>query len=167
MKQQPLVVKRGTAEFTLTRIEDRALGALSVDAVEVEEDYMLWMELHSSRREPRPLGLPQFFLMMCQRFGDSGVAFDDYKSSFCFAFRMATSKLGTTGDYLFVVTDWKGGLRVRLFRRGAGSDSRNRPSIEFVEEEFSRDDFRFLVGFLEGYLESLEEVYRQQLAVEA
>jgi hypothetical protein len=166
-KQQPLVVRRGTAEFTLTRIDDRALEALGLDAVQVEEDHLFWMHWHSPRREPRPLGLARFFLMMCQRFGDSAVMLDTYKSSFCFPFRMATSKQERSGDYLVLVGDWKGGLRVKLFRRGAEHHGDDRNWIDFVEEEFSREDFRFLVNYLDGYLEAFEENYREQIVVEA
>ncbi len=165
-KQQPLVVRRGTAEFTLTRVDDRALDALGLDAVLVEEDDLFWMQWHSPRRVPRPLSLPRFFLMMCQRFGDSGAVLDTYKSSFCFPFRMVTSKQGRSGDYVVLVGDWKGGLRVKLFRRGAESDDA-RGGIDFVEEEFSRDDFHFLVSYLDGYLEAFEERYRERILVEA
>ena len=84
MQQQPMVIRRDGAEFTLTRIDDRLLEVLGDGAVAIEEDHLFWLGWHPRCRQHPPLGLPQFFLMMCQRFGDSGTAFDHYKSSFCF-----------------------------------------------------------------------------------
>ena len=167
MNQQPLVVTRDTNTFTLTRIDERALVTLGRNAVQIEEDHIFWMQWHSHRHQPPPLGLPQFFLMMCQRFGDSGTAFDDYKQSFTFPFHMVTRKGETTGDYLVLIEDWKGGLNVRVYRR-FGKPRKDRSAwVRPREEEFSSEDFHFLVSYLDGYLSSLEEAYRPLLAKEA
>ncbi len=167
MKQESLVVCRGDDLFTLTRIEDRALLALQRNATPIAEDHQFGMPWRPACWQPGSLGLAQFFLMMCQLFGDSGNLYDDYKSSFCFPFRLTTKKGERTGEYLVLIGDWKGEPTVRLLRRNAEASSGIASAQGFIDEEFSREDCHYLIDYLEGSLEMLELAYRKVLATEA
>lgn len=158
MRTTPLVMRHEGAEFSLRRISDNELHRLGKRAEPIEPDALFWMRWNARRPEPRTLPLPQFFVGMAYAFGGSGCYFDDYKSSFCFPFHLTTVERGVRGDYLLLVRDWKGGIEAGLFRRGAASRSEHGGFHPFVDAEFSRDDFRyvmsFLGGFVEGFLES-------------
>ena len=150
MQFTPLDVRRGDAVFTLRRVSDNELYRLGRHAVAVEEDHLFWLAFYARRRRPPPLTLPEIVVALSRRFGDSGRHFDDYKSSFCFPFHLTTAKGDARGDYLLLVCDWKGGLGAQLHRR---FDKRRSGSgfEPFHDTEFSRDDYRFLVQFLEGF----------------
>ena len=72
---------------------------------------------------------------------------------------MKTEKGGRIGDYVVLFEDWRGRINVRLYRRC--SDLRQagllQPFHPFVAEEFSREDYHYLVEFVDGYLEGYEE----------
>lgn len=153
MRIDPLVIRRDGAVFSLRRICDDELRRLGKRAVFVEEDHVLSMQWNSRRRHEGALSLPEFLVEMSRAFGPSGSWYDDYKSSFCFPFHLTTAKGEVRGDYLLLVQDWKGGFQARVMRRESASHSGIGPPLPFVDAEFSCDDFRWVVSFLEGYLE--------------
>lgn len=157
MRTAPLVVRRDGAEFSLRRISDNELHRLARRAAPIENDLLFWMHWNSRRNQPRALSLPEFFVGMANAFGASGFAFDDYKSSFCFPFHLTTNKGGSRGDYVLLVQDWKGGVEARLMRCCGDIRPRLGPAQPFVDAELSRDDFRYLMNFLGGYLEGRQE----------
>ena len=169
MRTTPLVVRRNGAEFSLRRISDNDLHRLRRNTVPIEEDHLFWMIWNSHRVQPRPLSLPEFFVAMSRVFGRSGSCFYPYKCSFSFPFHMTTTKRGERGDYLLLVGDWKGGLDARLRRCTSEPPMHLAPIAPFVEAEFSREDFRevmvFLDGFCEGYLEATSEASGQARAL--
>ena len=158
MRIEPLVIRRDGAEFSLRRIHDEELRRLGKRAVGVEEDHLFAMQWNSPRRGEGSLSLPEFLVAMTSAFGPSGFYFDDYKSSFCFPFHLTTAKGDVRGDYLLLVQDWKGGFQARVLRRESASRAGFGPPLPFVDAEFSRDDYRYVMGFLVGYLEGRHEV---------
>ena len=153
MQFAPLVVRRDDAVFTLRRVSDNELHRLGCRAAAIEEDLMFWLGFCSHRRKPLPLSLPEILVAMSQRFGGSGLYFDDYKSSFCFPFHLTTAKADVRGEYLLLVSDWKGRLDARLHRLGCKRRAGLAPFEPFRDAEFSREDFRCVIGFLEGFAE--------------
>lgn len=154
MRTAPLLVQRDGAEFSLRRISDNELHRLARRAAMIENDPLFWMHWNSRRRQPRSLSLPEFFVAMANEFGASGFAFDDYKSSFCFPFHLTTDKGGNRGEYVLLVQDWKGGIESKLMRCFDEIRSPREHLQPFVDDEFSRDDFRYAMSFLGGYLEA-------------
>jgi hypothetical protein len=157
MRTAPLVVRRDGAEFSLRRISDNELNRLARRAVPIEDDLLFWMHWNSRHRQPRSLSLPEFFVAMATAFGASGFAFDDYKSSFCFPFHLTTDKSGIRGEYVLLVQDWKGGVEAKLMRCFGESRAQLGPLHPFVDAELSRDEFRYVMNFLSGYLEARQE----------
>lgn len=158
MQSKPLVIQCRGAEFTLRRIDDGELHRLARTATQIEDDHGFWLQWDHRHRQPGALSLAEFFVGMTRAFGTTGLAFDDYKSSFCFPFQLTTEKASVRGDYLLLVEDWKGGVAAKLLRRCGRRTPQLGPIEPFVAAEFSRDDFRFVMNFLDGYLEGLQSV---------
>lgn len=156
MQSEPLVIRREGAQFSLRRISDDEMHRLGRRATAVEDDSLFWLQWHCRRHQPKRLTLPEFLVAMIRRFGPSGFAFDDYKSSFCFPLHLVTEKASGRGSYLLLVGDRKGGLDAPLLRLDGKRSSAFAPIQPFVEAEFARDDYRYVLNFLEGYLEGLQ-----------
>lgn len=158
MHDEPLVIRRDGAEFSLRRIGDDELRRLGRRSAVVDFDSLFWLQWHCRQRQPERLTLPEFFVAMTHRFGPSGFLFDDYKSSFCFPLHLTTEKAGVRGSYLLLVKDRKGGLEAPLLRHDGKRSSACRPFQRFVDAEFARNDYHYVMNFLEGYLEGLQSM---------
>lgn len=156
MRSEPLVIRRDGAVFSLRRIGDDEMRRLGRRSTAVEDDPLFWLQWHCLQRHAGGLTLPEFLVGMSRRFGPSGFAFDDYKSSFCFPLHMTTEKAGVRGDYLLLVHDWKGGLDAQLLRNDGKRSSAFGPIQRHVDAEFARDDYRYVMNFLTGYLEGMQ-----------
>jgi hypothetical protein len=164
MRRAPLVMQRQGARFTLRRIGDDALRRLARHAAAVEADHAFWLHRAVPGAAERPLSLPEYFVALSLQFGRSGACFDDYKSSFCFPFHLTTAKGTARGDYVLIVEDYKGGPNTRLWRRDAEDHGALGTIQPFVDAEFSRDDYRWVMNYLEGFLQGYLETARPAVA---
>lgn len=161
MQNESLLIRHRDAKFSLRRIDDRELSRLARTATDIEDDHAFWLQRNHRQRQPDALSLAEFFVGMTRAFGATGCTFDDYKSSFCFPFQLTTDKAGVKGDYLLLVQDWKGGVAAKLLRRCGRRTPELGPIEPFVATEFSRDNFRFVMNFLDGYLEGVQSIARR------
>ena len=178
MNQQPLTIAIDEMSCLVTRITAEAYFKKSRQSLPIAENYRHYWQLYRQLRTKAPtFDHPRLYTALRLLFGESSTAYDDYKSSFAYHFRLQLLRPERESIYLLNLTDIKGGLTF-LFKKylPTAAEQAAYPDKNKLYQPFS-DDFSYeqmayfmnwFTFYLVGYMQVVEswydEPFRRSLA---
>ena len=157
-RKLPLYIESKDITVIFTKLSDREWYETHRAFAPIFEDWALLMSLEHYVYSEYEFDLPRIYAALYTLFGPSN-AYDDYKCSFAYDFRLSVEKQGQAYPYALSLADVKGNMPYFTYYRaplpGKKPNAYQRP----VETEFSLEEMRsctiafinFLRLFLEAY----------------
>jgi hypothetical protein len=178
MKQRPLTLEIEDINCVVTPITTQTYFEMSQQSLSMAENYRGYWQLHRLLRAEAPMfDHPRLYTALRLLFGESSTAYDDYKCSFAYHFRLQLARLENESIYLLNLTDIKGNLSF-LFRKylATAGEREAYPDRNVLYQPFP-DDFShdqmayfmrwftfYLVGFMQVVEPRYDEPFRRELA---
>jgi len=171
MKKKTIKLKINDADCEFSPISAKTYYRLSKKSIPIKENYMFFFMLMRSLKKYPDFAHPQLLAALQTLFGKSSTMYDDYKCSFGYLFEIEIEKNGIKSKYLLNFTDIKGNFTF-LFRKylSTKEDFEKYPRLDViydpVDDEFSKSDMEYFMGwfffYLVGFMESYEKQYTQE-----
>ena len=106
--KKSLELKINDIECEFLPISGKKYYKLSKKSIPITENYMFFFKLYARLKKKTDFGHPQMFAALQTLFGKSSRAYDNYKCSFSYLFKIKIKKNGKKSKYVFNFTDRKG-----------------------------------------------------------
>jgi len=164
MRKERLEIDLKTAQCVLVPIGEKEEDRLWRKGIPIFNDYECYMRLSRALESEEPdFKHSHLYAALKALFGETPPNYDDFKCSFGYPFLLEITKNGQKNEYLLNFTDMKGGFNF-FFRKIARKDELKKYDREALhkpfEEEFSKDEMRYFMGFFLFYMVGFMESYR-------
>lgn len=160
-----LNIKIEERTYKLIRLDDEQYYILRKNSILITEDNDLLMYL-STEKDNIYSSLPKMYVVLKERFGESGLCYDDWKGAFSFPFLIHFQKGEEYFNYALNIYNFRSLIEFRISKLIDANDQNLRKDIYYEPfEEFSKKDIAifisYIVGFCTGYFESSAERYNK------
>ena len=157
-RKLPLYIESKDITVIFTKLSDREWYETHRAFAPIFEDWELLMSLDYYVYSEYDFDLPRIYTSLYTLFGPSN-AYDDYKCSFAYDFRLLVEKQGQAYPYALSLADIKGGMPYFTYYRaplpGKEANAYQRP----VEAEFSQEEMRSCTIAFINFLRLFQEAY--------
>ena len=165
MTKEKLTIDMKTAKVLLIPITAREYYNYCQKELPISRDWGFHLTLgYTLSREAPDFGLAECYAALKTLFGESTTMFDDYKCSFGYTFLLEVCKKDRKSQYILNFTDLKGGITFFIDKVLDDSEldkyDRNTYHGPF-EDEFSKEEIRYFMGWFTFYLVGFMESYQQ------
>ena len=162
MQGKVIQLKVDDIHYTLTRLYDRQHYTLQRRSLVIADDYGFYMHFYNDMRSlGQALNFAQVYVALQSLCGESGILFDEWKSSYTFPFLLKVCKAEQTYDYLLTIYNYRDtlyfGIR-RVCQPGEEQHYDQRVIHQPFPNEFSRQEINCFIGYFYAYLGGYFEV---------
>jgi hypothetical protein len=170
MNKERLRIDLKTALCVLIPISKKEYNRLWAKGVPIFHDYGYYITLSRALEDDAPDFLhSHLYAALKTLFGETPALYDDFKCSFGYPFRLEINKNRQKAKYLLNFTDMKGGFNF-YFRKILQEGELNKYERDVLQEpfenEFSKEEMRYFMGwflfYLVGFMKSYQENYNQE-----
>jgi len=151
--------------YKLIRLDDEQYYILRKNSISIADDNDCLTYLSTSKNTIYS-SLSKMYVVLKERFGESGLYYDDWKGAFSFPFLIYFQKGEKYFSYLLNIYNFRSFIEFKISKLIDVNDQNLRQDIYYEPfEEFSKKDIAvfigYIVGFCTGYFESAAERYNQ------